>query len=87
MIDTPRGAYIPTKRSCEKIIGGEDPLSRSTIVLRVLSTAAVIDYGHDIRFPFLGWGSRPLRPSFSLRLGPGSGALSSGGGTIAEYCK
>jgi len=84
---SPGSAYLPTVRSCERIGGGEGPLSRSTVVLRVLSTAAVIDYGHDMRFPFLGWGSRPLRPSISLRLGLGSGGPSSGGGTIAEYCK
>ena len=73
--------------SCENIVGGEGPLSRNAAILRVLPTAAETDYGHDIRLPFLGWGSWPLRLSFSLRLGPASGELSSAGGTIAEYCK
>ena len=74
-------------RSCENIVGGGGPLSRNAAILRVLPTAAETDYGHDIRLPFLGWGSWPLRLSFSLRLGLASGELSSGGGTIAGYCK
>jgi len=74
-------------RSCENIVGGEGPLSRNAAILRVLPTAAETGYGHDIRLPFFGWGSWPLRLSFSLRLGLASGELSSGGGTIAEYCK
>jgi hypothetical protein len=35
-------------RSCERIGGGEGPLSRSAAILRVLPTAAETDYGHDI---------------------------------------
>ena len=78
---------IPRLGSCENFVGGEGPLSRNAAILRVLPTAAETDYGHDIRLPFLGWGSWPLRLSFSLRLGLASGELSSAGGTIAGYCK
>jgi hypothetical protein len=34
-------------RSCEKIAGGEPPLSRSTAILQVLSCTAETDYADD----------------------------------------